>query len=245
MSLRLERIRLPLSDFALELSAELTAAATGVFGPSGAGKTSLLDLIAGLRRAPSAYLALDGRVLANTAKGIELPPRQRRIGYIPQDGALFPHLPVRGNLLYGHRRAAAAEGAPGFSFEHVAKVLELEPLLDRRIAGLSGGERQRVALGRALLSAPRLLLLDEPLSGLDAPLRERILPYLRRVRDEFAVPMVYVSHQAEEIVALCDEVLVLERGKVIARGAPEALFRVSSRPRYELALDPSASFPVS
>jgi len=137
---------------------------------------------------------------------------------------------VRGNLLYGHHPEAAT--GP-FRLDHVAAVLELLPLLDRRIGNLSGGERQRVALGRALLSAPRLLLLDEPLSGLDAPLRERILPYLETVRDEFSVPMLYVSHQPEEIVRLCGEVLVLEEGKLVDRGAPLELFAVSSRPRYE------------
>lgn len=230
MRLVLEQVRLPLADFALEVSAELTAPATGLFGASGAGKTTLLDLVAGLRRAPSAFIQLGDQVLTDTVRRVEVPPRHRRIGYIPQDGALFPHLPVRGNLLYGHREGAP----PAFSLEHVARVLELSPLLDRRIAGLSGGERQRVALGRALLSAPRYLLLDEPLAGLDAPLRERILPYLRTVRDEFSVPMLYVSHQPEEIVALCDDVLVLERGRVIGRGAPAALFTVSRRPRYEL-----------
>lgn len=232
MSLVLRNIRLPLANFTLEVTVDLSARATGLFGASGAGKTTLLDLVAGLRRAPSAIIQVDDRALTDTTRGLEVPPRHRRIGYIPQDGALFPHLSVRGNLLYGHREG---EAPPAFTLDHVGQVLELAPLLDRRIAGLSGGERQRVALGRALLSAPRLLLLDEPLAGLDAPLRERILPYLRTVRDEFAVPMLYVSHQPEEIVALCDDVVVLARGQVVGRGAPEELFRVSSRPRYELA----------
>ncbi|HEX5757747.1 MAG TPA: ATP-binding cassette domain-containing protein [Thermoanaerobaculia bacterium] len=221
MRLALRRIRLPLAGFELALDAELADDATALFGPSGAGKTALLDLVAGLRRAPSARIALDGRVLTDTAAGVELPARHRRIGYVPQDGALFPHLSVRRNVLYGHR---PQDGGPGAAtLEHVAAVLELGPLLDRGVGDLSGGERQRVALARALLSSPRLLLLDEPLAALDRPLKARILPYLKAVRGEFGVPMLYVTHDPEEVLALCDEVLVLERGKLVARGAPREI----------------------
>ncbi len=221
MRLALRSIRLPLAGFELAVDAELSVDVTALFGPSGAGKTALLDLVAGLRRAPSAWIALDGRVLTDTASRYELPARLRCIGYVPQDGALFPHLSVRRNLLYGHR-PPPGEPTP-VTLQHVAEVLEIEPLLDRGIGALSGGERQRVALARALLSSPRLLLLDEPLAALDRPLKARILPYLKRVRAAFGVPMLYVTHDPEEVLALCEEVLVLERGKLVARGAPREI----------------------
>ncbi|HVR95218.1 MAG TPA: ATP-binding cassette domain-containing protein [Thermoanaerobaculia bacterium] len=229
MKLVLRDVRMPLAAFPLTVDAELTADATAVFGPSGSGKTSLLDLLAGLRRAPSAYIEIDGRVLTDTAAGREIPTRLRGIGYVPQEGALFPHLSVRKNLLYGARQ----EEGP-FTLAHVVEVLEIAPLLDRGIGQLSGGEKQRVALGRALLSSPRLLLLDEPLAGLDLGLRARVLPYLQRARDEFGVPMLYVTHQPDEVFALCDDVLALDRGQVVGRGRPEELFVPSSRPAYEL-----------
>ena len=234
MRLVLSRIRLPLAHFELLVDAEITREVTGLFGPSGAGKTTLLDLIAGLRRAPEARIELDGRVLTATAERSErweVPARDRRIGYVPQDGALFPHLSVRGNLLYGYRKDEPAAG--GLSFERVVGVLEIGQLLERRIGALSGGEKQRVTLARALLSSPRLLLLDEPLAALDDELKERILLYLRRVRDELRVPMLYVSHDVGEILALCEEVLVLRRGRVTARGEPAAI--LASRPVPEPA----------
>lgn len=222
MRLLLRQVRLPLEHFDLEVDVEITRDVTALFGPSGAGKTTLLDLIAGLRRAESARIELDGRVLTDTASRRLVPSRDRRIGYVPQDGALFPHLSVRGNLLFGKKR----EAAPGhdFSLEQVVGVLDLEPFLDRRIGTLSGGEKQRVALGRALLSSPHLLLLDEPLAALDDELKGRVLAYLRRVRDELKVPMLFVSHAREEVVALCQEVLILERGRITFRGEPRALF---------------------
>lgn len=229
MRLVLREVRLPLAQYALEVEATLTAGVTALFGPSGSGKTSLLDLIAGLRRAPSAFIQLDDLVLTDTRRGVEVPTRERRIGYVPQDGALFPHLSVRGNLLYGFRR-----GEDGLiTFEHAVEVLEIGALLDRGIGNLSGGERQRVALARALLSSPRLLLLDEPLSALDQKLKARILPYLQRVR-EIGVPMIYVTHHAGEAVALCDAVLVLDRGRVVDQGPVSGLFLVTGRPAYEL-----------
>lgn len=218
MRLELQEIRLPLAPFTLEVDATVTAEVTALFGPSGSGKTSLLDLIAGLRRAPSARIELDGRVLTDTRSRREVPARDRRIGYVPQDGALFPHLSVRGNLLYGVKKDRPA-GDP-FTFEHVAGILEIEPFVDRGVGQLSGGEKQRVALARALLSSPELLLLDEPLVGLDRPLRERVLVYLQRVRDELGVPMIYVTHQPDEVLALCDEVLLLDGGRITGRGAP-------------------------
>jgi len=212
--LELAGIRLPLQPFTLEVEATLAAAASGICGPSGAGKTSLLELIAGLRRPAAGRVTLDGEVLTDIrtdkARGVFLPARHRRIGYVPQDGALFPHLSVRGNLLYGRRHGEMPDA--------VVEVLGLGPLLERGIRQLSGGERRRVALGRALAAGPRLLLLDEPLSGLDGALRERVLGHLRMVRDELGVPMLYVSHDLNELAALCTELLVIERGRVVAHG---------------------------
>ena len=226
MKLVLRDVRLPLAHFDLQVDVEITRDVTALFGPSGAGKTTVLDLIAGLRRAASAWIELDGRVLTDRAAGREVPPRDRHIGYVPQDGALFPHLSVRGNLLFGRKRETGDGHA--FSVEHVVGVLDLEPFLERGIATLSGGERQRVALARALLSSPRLLLLDEPLAALDQDRKGRVLAYLRRVRDELRVPMLYVSHATDEVLALCDEALILERGRIVARGEPRALFAARS-----------------
>jgi molybdate transport system ATP-binding protein len=214
MSLLLKNISLPLADFSLEINVELTREVTGLFGPSGAGKTSLLDLIAGLRQPSSARIVLGETVLTDTAARVFLPPRRREIGYVAQDLALFPHLSVRQNLLYGHRTTPESDAL--FGFEHVTEVLQIEPLLARGVRDLSGGEKHRVALGRALLTSPRLLLLDEPLASLDAALKAKIVPYLCRVRDEFCVPMIYVTHDVEEVSALCDEVLEMERGQIKA-----------------------------
>jgi molybdate transport system ATP-binding protein len=218
MKLGLRKICLPLADFTLEVDVELSGNVTAIFGPSGAGKTSLLDLIAGLRRPKSAVIELGGRVLRDTAKGINVPTRMRELGYVPQDLALFPHLSVRRNLLYGCKQSAEASSI--FSFEHVVEVLEIASLMDRGVNDISGGERQRVALARALLTSPRLLLLDEPLASLDSKLKARIIPYLQRVRDEFKVPMLYVSHDADEVVQLCDEVAVMECGHLVQIGEP-------------------------
>jgi molybdate transport system ATP-binding protein len=228
MKLRLERIVLPLANFVLELDLELDSRVTAIFGPSGAGKTSLLDLIAGLRHATSARIQLDDLILTDTAAGVELPPRRRRIGYVPQDLALFPHLSVRGNLLFGYK--PNEQSNPVFQFRHVLEVLEIEPLLDRGVLKLSGGEKQRVTLARALLSSPRLLLLDEPLSNLDGKLKAQILPFLKRVRDEFPVPMLYVTHNSEEVISLCEEVIVLEQGRCLRWGAPVSVLNEASRP---------------
>ncbi len=232
MSVELSGLRLPLAHFTLAADTTLSARVTAIFGASGAGKTSLLELIAGLRRPAAGAVRIDGVALTDTAAHAFVPAERRAIGYVPQESALFPHLSVRKNLLYGF--AEKRERPVGLTFAHVTDVLEISALADRAIDTLSGGERQRVALGRALLSAPRLLLLDEPLGGLDAPLRERLLPYLARVRDEFAIPMLYVTHSPDEVVALCDDVLVLAAGRVTARGRPAELFKVSANPRYEL-----------
>lgn len=230
MTLVLQGLRLPLAHFELRVDAVLEGRVTAIFGASGAGKTSLLEVIVGLRRQREGTVRIDDRVLADANAGLFLPPERRAIGYVPQDGALFPHLSVRKNLLYGVR---AREGETReLTVEHVTDVLEIGALLDRAVATLSGGEKQRVALGRALLTAPRLLLLDEPLAGLDAPLRERLMPYLARIRDEFKRPMIYISHSPDEVVGLCDDVVVLERGQIVKRGTPSDLFTISAAPRY-------------
>lgn len=230
MSLVLEGVRAPLGPFTLAVDAAAAARVTAIFGVSGAGKTSLLEIVAGLRRPAAGRVLLNGRVLDDAAAAIHVPPRLRRIGYVPQDDTLFPHLSVAANL--GYARAASPAAA-----SRVADVLELAPLLSHGPAGLSGGERRRIALGRALLSAPELLLLDEPLTGLDAALKERVLAHLRRVQEEFRVPTLYVSHAPDEVLALADEVLVLARGAIVLRGAPGDVFALSAEPAYRLRED--------
>jgi molybdate transport system ATP-binding protein len=201
-------IELAQGSFVLMATVRIDSRAAALFGPSGAGKTTILDTIAGLRTPRRGSIEVDGRVLFSSTGRINLPPHQRRVGYVPQDVALFPHMNVRRNLLYGRH--------PGVSpdLDRVVGMLEIERLVDRDVTELSGGERQRVALGRALMSGPSLLLLDEPLAAVDVPLRRRILPYLRRVRDEVRVPIVYVSHDREEVEELADVVVRVEGGKV-------------------------------
>jgi molybdate transport system ATP-binding protein len=208
-------LRMPLAHFTLEARCTLGANVTAVVGRSGAGKTSLIEAIAGLRRA-SGRIAVDGVALLDTSRGLDLPPERRGVGYVPQDVALFPHLSVRENVRFGGRDEER--------FAALTATLELAPLLDRAPASLSGGERQRVALARALMTGPRLLLLDEPLASIDQPLRERILLYLRRVRD-LGVPMLYVTHHPFEALALAGDCLVLRDGAVAARGAPAEVLR--------------------
>jgi molybdate transport system ATP-binding protein len=221
MSLLLKNISLPLADFTLDVDVEMRGHVTAVFGPSGAGKTSLLDLIAGLRVARSAFIQLGDCVLADTARNFSVAARWRGIGYVPQDLALFPHLSVRQNLLYG-RNSRVAD--PRFALDHVTEVLEIQPLVSRGLRELSGGEKQRVALARALLASPRLLLLDEPLANLDLALKGKIIPYLARVRDEFEIPMLYVTHDRFEALALADEMVVLINGKTMQAGPVADVF---------------------
>ena len=202
-------IELAQGSFVLSAKIQLEARAAALFGPSGAGKTTILDAIAGLRTPRRGSIVVSGRVLFSSDAGVNLPAHQRHVGYVPQDVALFPHMLVSGNLLYGRH--------PGVSpdLDRVVGMLEIQGLLDRRVTDLSGGERQRVALGRALMSGPSVLLLDEPLAAVDVPLRRRILPYLQRVRDELTVPIIYVSHDREEVDELADVVVKVEGGRVV------------------------------
>lgn len=222
MSLLLKNISLPLAHFTLKADLEMPKGATAIFGPSGAGKTSLLDLIAGLRTADSAFIQLNDVILTDTAKNVSVPAQRRGISYVPQDLALFPHLSVKQNLLYGQKKEGANDAR--FSLEHITEILEIQPLVSRRVTELSGGERQRVALGRALLASPRLLLLDEPLASLDAPLKSKIIPYFARIRDEFRIPMLYVTHDRFEALTLAEEIVVLVNGKVMQTGPVSGVF---------------------
>ena len=198
--------------FTLEVRERLEARVVALFGPSGAGKTTVLESIAGLRRPDEGVIEIGSNRLVDTSIGLALPPHQRRVGYVPQDLALFPHLDVRRNILF-----SAVDGT-GPDFDAVVALLEIGEMLVREVGELSGGERQRVALARALVAAPALLLLDEPLAALDRPLRERVLPYLIRIRDEFSIPMIYVSHDPAVVNAIADWVLVLDQGRVVRRG---------------------------
>lgn len=213
-------LSLPLDRFELRVAARLGGAAA-VVGPSGAGKTALLESIAGLRPARG-RVVVAGTVLQETARGFLLPPERRRLGYVPQEGALFPHLSVRRNLLFGRPRDA--EGDRG-GLGAVVEALDLEPLLARYPRHLSGGERRRVALGRALLARPRLLLLDEPTAGLDPERSRRALAQVRSVQRELGVPLLVVTHRPEEAAALAEEVLVLEEGRVSDAGAVRDVLR--------------------
>jgi molybdate transport system ATP-binding protein len=224
------RLTIPVDRFNVDVQWETSEPSLGIFGHSGAGKTTLLEAIAGLRSQARGRLVVGGETWLDS--GLNLPPEKRGVGYVPQEGLLFPHLDVQGNLLAGASRKGAA-GTGEIELERVLDVLELQPYRDAPIARLSGGEKQRVALGRALCSQPRLLLLDEPLAGLDLPLRRRILPYLIRVREEFSLPTIFVSHDATEMRLLCREMLILEKGKVLASGpATQVAFEASLHPAF-------------
>jgi len=210
-----------LGDFALAVTFETAAGATALFGPSGAGKTTLVNMIAGLIAPDRGRVALDDTVLFDSAARIDMPPHRRRIGYVFQEGRLFPHLTVRHNLDYGRYMHGLARDEAGMA--RVVDLLDIGALLDRRPGKLSGGERQRVAIGRALLTRPRLLLLDEPLASLDVARKREILPYLVRLRDEAKVPMLYVSHQFREVRRIATQVVRIEDGRVAAQGGLDLL----------------------
>jgi len=242
--LRLEFV-LRQGDFVVDLHERLDVLVVALFGPSGSGKTTVLEAVAGLRRPTAGVIEVGGVELFSSARRIDLPARRRGIGYVPQDSVLFPHMNVRKNILYGAARGHGAGAAAGRPFpllrrradarqspapgnaarlERVLEILEIDSLIDREVASLSGGERQRVALARALMSSPKLLLLDEPLAALDLSLRRRIVPCLRRIRDELGVPMAYVSHDAAEVRSIADHVIVLDRGRTVASGLPAEVF---------------------
>ena len=197
-------------EFTLQVRDDAEVQVLGLAGPSGSGKTTLLEALAGLRPAVG-LVRVGGRTLLDSAAGIDVPPRHRRVGYVPQDARLFPHLTVRRNLEYGAKHAARVDA--------VAEMLEVANLLERPTAGLSGGERQRVALGRALAAEPDLLLLDEPLGALDPARRDRILPYVLRARQALGVPMVWVTHDVQELRHAADRAIVVDRGLVVHAGS--------------------------
>lgn len=224
MSLRVE-ITHPFAGFRLDVSFEAPPGITALFGRSGTGKTTVVNAVSGLLRPARGRIELAGEVLFDSRLGLDLPVHRRRLGYVFQDGRLFPHLSVRQNLTYGAR--FAPRGAQGPSLEEVCALLGIGALLERRPGSLSGGEKQRVAIGRALLSRPRMLLMDEPLAALDAARKEEILPYLERLRDRTEVPVLYVSHSVAEVARLATFVVVLESGRVARAGTAE---RVLSDP---------------
>ena len=219
-----------LGGFALnvELACE-TSGIVALFGRSGAGKTTLVNLMAGLIRPDHGRIAINGEALFDAATGCDLPPERRRLGYVFQEGRLFPHMNVRKNLTYGYRRVAPDDRRIGQA--QIVALLGLENLLDRRPADLSGGEKQRVALGRALLANPRLLLMDEPLAALDQPRKDEILPFIERLRDELAIPIVYVSHAMDELVRLAETLVLMSDGRIAAVGPIDQLTsRLDLRP---------------
>ena len=205
-----------LGDLDLQVTQTLPAQGiTAIFGLSGAGKTSLINAIGGLTKPDNGRITLNGRILSDAQNNIFLPPEKRRVGYVFQDARLFPHYRVKGNLQYG--MAASMRG----QFDSIVRLLGIESLLDRFPLTLSGGEKQRVAIGRALLTAPEILLMDEPLAALDIPRKRELMPYLERLAQEVSIPILYVTHSLDEILRLAEKVLVLDAGNVLAMGALE------------------------
>ena len=216
-------LRLTQGNFRLDIDCRSDARVLGLYGASGSGKTTCLESIAGLKGGAEGRLRCNNQLLLDSNQGIRLSPEKRGIGYVPQEHLLFPHLNTRQNLEFGLKRTNNTNKATAIANE-VIQVLELAHLLKHRVDQLSGGQRQRVALGRALCSAPRILLLDEPLASLDAPLRQRILPFLVKVREHFKLPILIVSHNPLELQALCGEVIALSNGTVLTRGTPIEVF---------------------
>lgn len=207
-------------SFVLHVRESASVEVLGLFGPSGSGKTSLLEAIAGIRAPDAGEIRVGDRVLFSSAARIDVPARDRHIGYVPQDALLFPQMSVTGNILYGSR--GRHEG-----LDALVNILDLQSLLDRGVQKLSGGEKQRVAIARALMTKPSILLLDEPLAAVDRARRERILPYVLRIRRELHVPLVYVTHDAAELSAIADRVLQLDAGAVVASGRPADVWQTA------------------
>jgi molybdate transport system ATP-binding protein len=212
--------------FSLAARLELNGGVTGLFGPSGSGKSTILGIVAGLVRPDRGRIVLDGETLYDSAASLSLPPHRRRVGLVFQDSQLFPHYSVKGNLLYGFKQTPERERR--FRFDDIVDLLALKPLLDAHPRLLSGGEKQRVALGRSLLASPRLLLLDEPLAALDQGLKEQILPFLQRIRDELGLPMIFVSHALPEILHLTDRLALIGEGRILAYGALNEILRAQA-----------------
>jgi molybdate transport system ATP-binding protein len=224
-----------LGSFLLDIAFDApTPGIVALFGPSGCGKSTTINIIAGLLVPDHGEISLGEDVLLDTRRKIAIAAERRGIGYVFQDARLFPHLNVASNLRYAQRRARRA---PYVSLERVLAMLDLEPLLSRRVHRLSGGERQRVALGRALLSQPRLLLLDEPLAALDRDRREEVLPYLETLRDQLSIPMIYVSHQFDEVLRLATHIVLMQAGKVAAEGG---ITQMSLDPKLRALVGPDA-----
>jgi molybdate transport system ATP-binding protein len=205
------RVTLRQQLFTLDVHESMSVEVLGLFGPSGSGKTTLLESIAGIRTPDEGEIRVAERVLYSSAHRVNVPPQDRRIGYVPQDALLFPNMSVAGNIVYG--RGARNDGA---TLGSLIQILELQPLLARGVDRLSGGEKQRVAIARALMTHPSILLLDEPLAGVDRDRRERILPYVLRIRREMHVPLIYVTHDEAELNAIADRILRLDAGRVVA-----------------------------
>lgn len=225
-------------SFNLDVSFDAPARGiTALFGPSGCGKTTLLRCVAGLNHL-TGRLTVAGQTWQDDVTGRYLAPHERPVGYVFQEASLFPHLSVRGNLHYGHRRALKKGATEHVRFDDVVRLLGIRPLLDRATGDLSGGERQRIALGRALLAQPQLLLMDEPLSALDRMTKEEILPYFEVLRDSLAIPVFYVSHDISEIEQLADHMVLLDTGKLVTAGP---LYEVLADSRFPIARGPEAS----
>jgi len=231
-------LKVLLEPFTLQFNNTLDARVVGLFGPSGSGKTSLVETIAGLRRNGTGKITFGDKVWMDSEQNIFVPPEERGIGFIPQRGLLFPHLNVRQNLLFGAKRAKVRTNAAERSdlFDQVVDILNLTELLNRKPAALSGGERQRVAAGRAVCSGPQLLIMDEPLSSLDAMLRYKTLAFFIRLIDDLKMSMIWVSHDAIEVQAICDELIAIDHGKVTQRGKPvEVLSNPKVFPTFEFS----------
>ena len=203
-------------NFSLDIEVDFIRGITGVFGPSGAGKTTLMHLLVGLEKPDEGFIKIEDRLLVDTSKNINKPARNRNIGYVFQEGRLFPHMSVRKNLLFG--TPYIQKGKQVIEFEELINLLELNDLLDKRPKHLSGGEKQRVAIGRALLSSPKLLLMDEPFSSLDVKLRRQIIPYLIKINQKFKIPMLVVSHDLPDLLSLTRELFLLKNGRVVGHG---------------------------
>ena len=212
-----------IGSFALDVKFSVDAPVAGLFGPSGSGKTSIVNMLAGVAKPDRGMIRINGELLFDSASGIDVRPQHRRVGYVFQDALLFPHLDVKANLTYGQRLRPPSQRV--IDEQHVVELLGLQSLLGRRPRTLSGGEKQRVAIGRALLAQPRILLMDEPLASLDAPRKVEILDYIERLRDDLRIPIIYVSHSAAEVKRLADTVVLLSEGKCIAVGDADALMR--------------------